>query len=56
MCDSVTPADLSRELTVTQKRIHDYLRQRYGTLPSHEPRWQLDDEQAADARNHFLGS
>ncbi|WP_166790541.1 hypothetical protein [Cryobacterium tagatosivorans] len=53
MSEPVTPADLSRDLQVTQKRIRDYLREKYGTLPPHVSRWLLTDEQATDVRIHF---
>ena len=53
MSEPVTPADISRDLGVSQKRIRDYLRERYGKLSPHVPRWLLTDEQATDVRAHF---
>ncbi|QLD11661.1 hypothetical protein [Microbacterium oleivorans] len=50
---SLTPAQLSLELRVPQKRIRDVLRQLYGTLPDDQPRWQLDENQAERVRTHF---
>ncbi|HEY8591174.1 MAG TPA: SDR family NAD(P)-dependent oxidoreductase [Naasia sp.] len=49
----ITPADLSRELGVDQKRIRDHLREQYGTLPADETRWILTSEQAAGVRARF---
>jgi len=48
-----TPAQLSLELMVTQKRIRDYLRSKYGTLPADETRWQLTEDEAEDVRARF---
>lgn len=50
---SLTPAQLSLELRVPQKRIRDVLRQFHGTLPIDQPRWQLDENQADQVRAHF---
>jgi len=50
-----TPAQLSLELSVSQKRIRDYLRDLYGTLPDGVTRWELDDKQANLVRSHFAG-
>lgn len=50
---STTPAQLSLELNVDQKRIRDVLRERYGTLPNGVLRWELDDEQAEFVRSRF---
>lgn len=51
----LTPAQLALELGVTAKRIRTILRARYGTLPSHETRRQLTDEQAAHVRAELAG-
>lgn len=51
----VSPADLASELGVPQKRIRDYLRFRYGTLPTDEDRWRLEPAEADDVRGHFTG-
>jgi hypothetical protein len=57
MADFVTPRDLSHEIGVPQKKIRDYLRQTYGLLATrNEVRWQLDADEAAAARQHFLAS
>lgn len=50
---TITPAQLSIELQIPQKRIRDYLRSIYGTLPGEETRWQLTDQQADDVRTRF---
>lgn len=50
---SITPAHLSIELQVPQKRIRDHLRSVYGTLPSDTTRWMLDDEQVRVVRSRF---
>ncbi|GAA3399387.1 hypothetical protein [Pseudarthrobacter polychromogenes] len=51
--DPITPADLARELGKNPKRIRDYLRDQYGTLPPDETRWFPTPEQVADVRRHF---
>lgn len=53
---STTPAQLSLELNVNQKRIRDVLRERYGTLPDGVTRWELDDAQANLVRSRFTGA
>ncbi len=53
MNDLITPNDLARELGVSAKTIRDYLRSKYGTLPSFETRWHLTESQASDVRAHF---
>lgn len=50
---STTPAQLSLELNVNQKRIRDVLRERYGTLPDGVTRWAVDDEQAEFVRSRI---
>ncbi|HZK58263.1 MAG TPA: hypothetical protein VFC59_00125 [Cryobacterium sp.] len=50
MDDFLTPADLSRELGVDQRRIRGVLRERYGTLVPPVTRWRLDGQQAAYVR------
>lgn len=50
---STTPAQLSLELNVDQKRIRDVLRENYRTLPEGTPRWDLDDDQAGVIRARF---
>jgi hypothetical protein len=46
----ITPAQLSLELNVDQKRIRDVLRDLYETLPEGVTRWILDDDQADAVR------
>ena len=53
MSTTVTPADLSRELGVSQLRIRNFLRATYGKLVPPETRWELDEDQAARVRAHF---
>ena len=53
MDDDLTPADLARELGVSQRAVRAFLRGRYGTLISPATRWKLTGEQAADIRAHF---
>lgn len=53
MSDVVTPADLARELGVTQKRIRAFLRSGWGTLDNWTTRWQLTDEQVRAVRSEF---
>lgn len=48
-----TPAQLSLELNVDQKRIRDVLRELYGPLPESITRWELDDAQADAVRARF---
>jgi len=50
-----TPAELSLELDVPQKRIRDYLRSEHGVLPPGTTRWELTDEQADAVREFFRG-
>jgi hypothetical protein len=45
-----TPASLSLELQIPQKRIRDILRRRYETLPQNVNRWELDEEMTAAVR------
>lgn len=55
----VTPAQLSLELNVTQKRVREFLRAMYGPLPDGETRWQINEDQAQRVRERFndeLGS
>lgn len=52
---AVTPAQLSLELSISQKRIREYLRELYGTLPEGTPRWELDVAQANLVRGRFGG-
>jgi DNA-binding GntR family transcriptional regulator len=55
MSDPITPADLSRELGVSQRSIRDFLRNKHGLLQTRfEKRWLLSDEQAAEVRDFFL--
>jgi len=57
MADFVTPRDLSDELGVSQRKIRDYLRKKYGVLASaNEVRWELGTDRAADVREHFRGA
>jgi hypothetical protein len=49
-----TPAALSLELGVDQKRIREFLRERYGKLPT-GTFWNLDDVQAESVRTRFSG-
>jgi hypothetical protein len=51
----ITPAQLSLELSVDQRRIRDALRSRYSTLPTGVTRWRLTHEQADDVRAQFHG-
>jgi len=53
---SSSPAELSLELGVTQKRIRDVLREFYGTLPEGTTRWELSEEQARRVRVRFASS
>ncbi|MES1212066.1 MAG: hypothetical protein ABUT11_00815 [Leifsonia sp.] len=53
MADLLTPADLSRELGVSQRRIRDFLRKEYGKLEAFETRWQLDSTQVETVRRAF---
>ncbi|PPG34116.1 hypothetical protein C5C25_03310 [Rathayibacter sp. AY2B9] len=50
----VTPATLSLELGVSQRRIRSLLRSSYGTLPAEESRWDLTEEQAEAVRSRLL--
>ncbi|QHC65720.1 hypothetical protein GSU68_03385 [Rathayibacter sp. VKM Ac-2759] len=50
----LTPADLSLELGVSQRRIRSVLRAVYGVLPAQETRWELTDEQAQTVRDRLL--
>ena len=49
----ITPAQLSLELNVSQKRVRSVLRELYGTLPEGTTRWELTDEQADTARSRI---
>ncbi|WP_166789848.1 hypothetical protein [Cryobacterium sp. TMT1-2-2] len=53
MDDFVTPADLARELGVSQLRIRNFLRTMLGKLTPPETRWRLDDHQANAVREQF---
>jgi hypothetical protein len=50
---ALTPADLSLELGIPQKRIRDVLRAFFGTLEVGTTRWELSDEQADAVRDRF---
>ncbi|MCJ1708531.1 hypothetical protein [Microbacterium sp. VKM Ac-2923] len=50
---TITPAQLSIELQVPQKRIRDHLRSVYGTLAEGSTRWLLSEEQAEGIRERF---
>lgn len=50
---TTTPAQLSLELNIDQKRIRGFLREQYGTLPEGIARWELDDTQADAVRTRF---
>jgi hypothetical protein len=50
---ALTPADLALELGFSQTRVRDVLRERYGTLPPDQPRWDVDDEMAAHVRSRL---
>ncbi|AZH77198.1 hypothetical protein CSX12_01340 [Microbacterium sp. Y-01] len=50
---STTPARLSLELNVNQKRIRAFLREQYGRLPEGLNRWELEDSQADAVRAQF---
>ncbi len=53
MTEPITPADLSRELGISQRRIRDVLRKWYGTLRPPETRWRLTESQARAVRDLF---
>jgi len=53
MADLLTPADLSRELEVSQKGIREFLRKEYGKLKAFDTRWQLDAAKAEAVRRAF---
>ncbi|NQX12261.1 hypothetical protein HQQ80_11540 [Microbacteriaceae bacterium VKM Ac-2855] len=48
---AITPADLSLELNISQKRVRDILRSIFGTLPPGTTRWVVTDEQADAVRD-----
>lgn len=50
---ALTPADLSLELGVPQKRIRDVLRESFGTLGVGTTRWEVSDEQADVVRRRL---
>ncbi|WP_454110864.1 hypothetical protein [Leifsonia shinshuensis] len=52
----ITPAQLSLELHVNQKRIRDALRDQYGALPSGVTRWELNERQADVIRSRFAST
>lgn len=52
---SSSPAELSLELGVSQKRIREILRELYGTLPEGTTRWTLSKEQAGRVRDRIAG-
>lgn len=51
--DTVTPADLARELGVSPKSVRAVLRANFGTLTPPETRWNLTPTQVATVRSHF---
>lgn len=53
---TITPAQLSLELNLSQKRIRDVLRDLYGTLPEGATRWELSDSQADAVRSRLGGA
>lgn len=53
---TTTPAQLSLELNIDQRRIREFLREAYGTLPDGVRRWELDDPQADAVRAQFAGT
>jgi hypothetical protein len=54
MSEPVTPADLSRELSVDPRRIRAALRDRYGKVRDRqETRWLLTQEQVDEVRAAF---
>lgn len=50
---TTTPARLSLELNVDQKRIRGFLREIHGRLPDGVTRWELDEDQADAVRTRF---
>lgn len=56
MIDFITPADLSRDLDVSQLTIRRHLRQKHGKLQPPDTRWHLTEAQAADVKAHFRNS
>jgi AraC-like DNA-binding protein len=54
MADDITPSDLARELDVSEKRVRDHLRERFGTLPQYTDNWHLNRRTAQEVRKHFL--
>lgn len=53
---TTTPAQLSLELNIDQRRIRDVIRELYGTLPEGITRWDLDDVQSEAVRARFARS
>jgi hypothetical protein len=53
---TTTPAQLSLELNVDQKRIRNLLRELYGTLPEGVTRWTLDGVRTDAVRARFAWS
>lgn len=53
MDDDLTPAELARELGVSQLAVRNALRNQYGKLVPPVSRWKLTDNQAAEIRAHF---
>ncbi|GAB3572785.1 hypothetical protein GCM10027406_00230 [Leifsonia lichenia] len=51
----ITPADLSLELSMSQKRVRSVLRDLYGVLPVGTSRWEIDDAQADTVRARLEG-
>lgn len=50
--ETITPAELARELGVSDRRIRQWLREQgWQSLPY--TRWHLTPEQAARVREHF---
>lgn len=52
---TTSPAQLSLEMQIPQKRIREFLRSVYGSLPKGDTRWELTEEQAAEVRARFAG-
>ena len=53
---TTTPAQLSLELNIDQKRIRGFLRELYGTLPEGVTRWELEASEAEAVRAQFANS
>lgn len=48
--DTITPADLARELGVSDRQVRRILRQHFGTLRPPAMRWHLTPEHVATVR------